>query len=137
MAKEQGSKAGKPANSAQEGAKPEKTKRSDKGTSEPVVSRMVVFRDASRGHKFLVSSTISPFRCKGEETYEGKSYPAFDIDISSLSHPAWTGATGSMDTEGHIVKFQNKYAKLREAQQAAQAAEEATKENKKPKPKRK
>ena len=68
--------------------------------------REVVFVDSSTGTKFLTRSTI-----KTEKTgeYEGKKYPLVTVDISSASHPFFTGKQKFIDTAGRVEKFQRKY----------------------------
>ena len=68
--------------------------------------REVVFADSSTGAKFLTRSTI-----KTDKTveYEGKKYPLVTVDISSASHPFFTGKQKFVDTAGRVEKFQRKY----------------------------
>ena len=72
------------------------------------ISRPVVFRDRSAGYAFLTRSTAS-----SEQTIDwddGNSYPVIDVDISSASHPFYTGAARVMDTAGRIERFERRYA---------------------------
>lgn len=68
--------------------------------------RDVVFVDSSTGTKFLMGSTI-----KTDKTidYEGKKLPLVTVDISSASHPFFTGKQKFLDTAGRVEKFQKKY----------------------------
>ena len=68
--------------------------------------REVVFEDISCDFKILTRSTI-----KTDQTieYNGKTYPYFKLDISSGSHPFYTGKTKVLDTEGRIDKFKKKF----------------------------
>ncbi|QDV29777.1 50S ribosomal protein L31 type B [Planctopirus ephydatiae] len=68
--------------------------------------REVVFLDMSTGEKFVTRSTI-----KTEKTgeYEGRQLPLVTVDISSLSHPFFTGKQKFIDTAGRVEKFQKKY----------------------------
>lgn len=70
--------------------------------------RQVVFHDISVDSKILTSSTI-----KTSETieFEGASYPYVKIDISSASHPFYTGQQKILDTEGRVDKFKKRYAR--------------------------
>ena len=71
--------------------------------------RQVVFEDTSAGAKFLISSVVET-----KETTkwtDGKEYPLFKVDISSGSHPFYTGTQKIMDTEGRVDRFNKKYAK--------------------------
>ncbi|GAA4988326.1 MAG: type B 50S ribosomal protein L31 [Streptomycetaceae bacterium] len=71
--------------------------------------RPVVFRDKSADFAFLTRSTLT-----GTQTVEwtdGKTYPVFDVDISSASHPFWTGKGRVLDTAGRIEQFNRRYGK--------------------------
>ncbi len=68
--------------------------------------RHVVFRDVSCGFEFLSQSTI-----KTSDTCEfnGQEFPLVKIDISSESHPFYTGTQKLLDTEGRVDRFYRKY----------------------------
>jgi len=68
----------------------------------------VLFYDVSTGDKMLSKSTKAP-----EETmeHEGKEYPVIRLDISSASHPFYTGQKRILDTEGRVERFRKKYGK--------------------------
>ncbi len=71
--------------------------------------RPVVFRDGSNGWEMLTMSTI-----KSKETTkykDGKEYPLVTVEISSASHPFYTGQQRLIDTEGRAEKFLKKYGK--------------------------
>ena len=71
--------------------------------------RPVVFQDASADFAFLTRSTI-----KTDETIEwedGNTYPLVKLEISSASHPFFTGKQKLLDTAGRVEKFKKKYAK--------------------------
>ena len=69
--------------------------------------RYVVFQDVSCDYSFLTRSTIeTKDTIKWED---GKEYPLYKVDISSASHPFYTGKQKIMDTEGRIEKFQKKF----------------------------
>ena len=67
----------------------------------------VVFQDAGTGTKFLTRSTLTSERTV--EWEDGKSYPLVVVDVTSESHPFWTGAQRVMDTAGRVEKFQRRY----------------------------
>ncbi|MCS6981027.1 MAG: type B 50S ribosomal protein L31 [Flavobacteriales bacterium] len=71
--------------------------------------RFVVFRDMSTNFEFLTRSCV-PTR---ETTIykDGKEYPLYKLEISSLSHPFYTGKMKFVDTAGRVDKFLNKYKK--------------------------
>jgi len=68
--------------------------------------RLVVFNDISSDFKLLTRSTI---KTKDTAEYEGKQYPAVNIEISSESHPFYTGRQKLVDTAGRIDKFRRRY----------------------------
>lgn len=71
--------------------------------------RPVVFQDVSADFSFLTRSTI-----KSSETVEwndGKTYPLIKLEISSASHPFFTGKQKLLDSAGRVEKFKKKYAK--------------------------
>lgn len=69
--------------------------------------RDVIFQDTSNGSRFLIKSTI---KCKETDKWEdGKEYPLFKIEISSASHPFFTGKMKFVDSAGRVEKFQKKY----------------------------
>lgn len=73
------------------------------------VSHDVVFKDVSCDFAFLGKSTQSS---KDTIQWEdGKTYPLIKVEISSASHPFFTGKQRVMDTEGRIDRFRKKYAK--------------------------
>ena len=69
----------------------------------------VVFKDVSCDFSFLGKSTqTSKETVKWED---GNTYPMLKVEISSASHPFFTGKQRVMDTEGRIDRFRKKYAK--------------------------
>ena len=71
--------------------------------------RTVVFKDISCDFSFLGTTTIDS---KDKVTWtDGKEYPLVKVEISSASHPFYTGKQRVMDTEGRIDRFKKKYAK--------------------------
>ena len=69
--------------------------------------RPVVFKDVSCDFAILTNSTIETSETITWE--DGNEYPLFKIDISSESHPFYTGKQKIVDTEGRIEKFQKKF----------------------------
>lgn len=70
----------------------------------------VAFRDRSTGRVFLVRSTLVGGRDPGSTVdVDGRSYPVVDVDVSSDSHPFWTGRTRRLDTEGRVQAFERRY----------------------------
>jgi large subunit ribosomal protein L31 len=72
--------------------------------------RFVVFKDMSNGTTFLGRSTAagSSETVKWED---GNDYPVIKLDISSTSHPFYTGKNVLVDTAGRIDKFKKRYEK--------------------------
>ena len=66
----------------------------------------VVFMDSATGAKFLAGSTLN-----SEETvdYEGNTYPLIRVEISSDSHPFYTGKQKFAQADGRIEKFNKEY----------------------------
>ncbi len=70
----------------------------------------VVFQDISTGETFLTRSTIA--KTSGDTiTLDGNDYPLVRIEVSSASHPFYTGKQTLVDTEGRVEKFKQKYGK--------------------------
>ena len=69
----------------------------------------VVFQDAGTGTQFLTRSTITSAR--DVEWEDGVIYPLVMVDVTSESHPFWTGATRIMDTQGRVEKFEKRYGR--------------------------
>jgi large subunit ribosomal protein L31 len=69
----------------------------------------VVFQDASTGKSFLTRSTVTSDRTTQWE--DGNTYPLLVVDVTSDSHPFWTGAQRVMDTAGRVEKFELRYGK--------------------------
>ena len=72
--------------------------------------REVVFHDTSSDTKFMTKSTISTSETIKWE--DGNDYPLVKMEISSDSHPFFTGKAKMLDTAGRIDKFKNKYKKF-------------------------
>ena len=69
--------------------------------------RTVVFRDTASGTLFLSRSSVDT---KQTIKYEdGNEYPLFDVEISSASHPFFTGKQKLVDTAGRVERFKRKY----------------------------
>lgn len=69
----------------------------------------VVFLDTSSDFKFLTKSTMT----SGEtiQWEDGKEYPLIKVEVSSASHPFYTGKKIFLDTAGRVEKFNKKYKK--------------------------
>lgn len=69
----------------------------------------VVFHDTAADTYFLVGSTIKTDRTID---YEGKVYPYVTIDISSVSHPFYTGEQRVAKKDGRVSKFKNRFGNI-------------------------
>ncbi|WGH26779.1 MAG: type B 50S ribosomal protein L31 [Candidatus Bostrichicola ureolyticus] len=70
--------------------------------------RIVVFKDISNNNTFICRSTI---QTKSTIKINNIEYPLYKLDISSYSHPFFTGKMKYVDTAGRIEKFFKKYKK--------------------------
>ena len=71
--------------------------------------RDVVFLDTSSDYKFMTKSTMN-----SKETIkweDGKEYPLIKVEVSSASHPFYTGKKIFVDTAGRVEKFNRRYKK--------------------------
>lgn len=71
--------------------------------------REVVFLDVISGSKFISRSTVQTRETIKME--DGKEYPMFKLDISSESHPFYTGAQQRVIEAGRVEKFRQKFAR--------------------------
>ena len=67
----------------------------------------VVFRDLASGATFLTRSTVTSD--KTIEWEDGTTYPVIDVEISSESHPFYTGKQRILDSAGRVEKFNTRY----------------------------
>ncbi|MBI4086370.1 type B 50S ribosomal protein L31 [Candidatus Kaiserbacteria bacterium] len=65
--------------------------------------RLVIFHDNSSGERFLIGSTIAT--TETDKWDDGVEYPLTHVEVSSASHPFYTGAEKIMDTAGRVEKF--------------------------------
>ncbi len=71
--------------------------------------KAVVFQDISSDFAFLTRSTI-----KSKETIkweDGKEYPLVKVEVSSASHPFYTGKHKMLDSGGRVDRFKKRYGK--------------------------
>ena len=76
--------------------------------------RMVAFKDMSNDQVFLVKSTVNT---RETITIEGVEYQLYKLEISSASHPFYTGKMKLVDTAGRVDKFMSRYKKHMENKQ--------------------
>ncbi|MFF4958291.1 type B 50S ribosomal protein L31 [Streptomyces sp. NPDC001222] len=76
--------------------------------------RSVVFRDRAANVSFLTRSTAHSTRTV--EWEDGHTYPVVDVEISSASHPFYTGTSRVVDTAGRVERFERRYGRTAPAQ---------------------
>lgn len=72
----------------------------------------VVYQDMSTGDAFLTRSTLAGSAQRSRETIEwsdGRTYPLVKVDMTSASHPFWTGNARVLDSAGQVEKFRRRY----------------------------
>ena len=69
--------------------------------------RPVVFRDRSASFAFLTRSTATSERTIAWE--DGNTYPVVDVEVSSASHPFYTGQSRVLDSAGRVEQFRRRY----------------------------
>ncbi|MFI6579224.1 type B 50S ribosomal protein L31 [Nocardiopsis sp. NPDC050513] len=67
----------------------------------------VVFRDRAADFAFLTRSTATS--AKTIAWTDGRTYPLIDVEISSASHPFYTGTARVVDTAGRVERFNRRY----------------------------
>jgi large subunit ribosomal protein L31 len=70
--------------------------------------RDVVFQDMSCDFRFITRSTVNT---RETTPIDGKEYPLFKLDVSSESHPFYTGAQQRVNEAGRVEKFRQKFAR--------------------------
>ena len=71
--------------------------------------REVLFHDISVDEYFIINSTLKTDKTK--EWEDGKTYPYYTVEISSASHPCYTGKQKIIDTGGRVQKFEERFGK--------------------------
>ncbi len=69
--------------------------------------RQVVFQDASSGAQFIIGSTVDT---EETTTVDGTAYPLYAVEISSDSHPFYTGKQTTIDRAGRVDRFKKRSA---------------------------
>jgi large subunit ribosomal protein L31 len=70
----------------------------------------VVFQDANTGAMFVIRSTMTSSRTIEWETPQGvRIYPLVVVEVTSDSHPFWTGGRRIVDSAGQVEKFHRRY----------------------------
>ena len=73
----------------------------------------VVFRDCSGNLELITRSTLAGSLADDHPrvTVGGATYPVVDVEISSASHPYWTGQGRVIDSEGRVERFRRRYGR--------------------------
>ncbi|HDZ9463337.1 TPA: type B 50S ribosomal protein L31 [Vibrio cholerae] len=71
--------------------------------------RKVVFHDTTVDHYFVVGSTLQTDRTI---EWEGKTYPYITIEVSSESHPFYTGKQRVVQKEGRVANFTRRFGQF-------------------------
>ncbi len=79
--------------------------------------RMVIFHDNSSGERFLIGSTINT--AETDTWSDGKEYPLAHVDVTSASHPFYTGQEKVMDVAGRVERFKARVQKSATRQKKA------------------
>ncbi len=69
--------------------------------------RKVLFIDSATGEEWVTRSTIT---AKETREVNGEEIPVVKLEISSCSHPFWTGTMRELDADGKIDRFRRRYA---------------------------
>jgi large subunit ribosomal protein L31 len=76
----------------------------------PDTYRLVAFKDMSNEETWITRSCANT---RDTIELEGTQYPLIKLEISSASHPFYTGKMKLVDTAGRVDKFRNRYAKFK------------------------
>ncbi len=76
--------------------------------------RPVLFIDNSDGTEFIIPSTVKTTEM-GRSKEDKKEYPVFRVEISSATHPFYTGEVRTLDTAGRVERFKQRQAKAKKA----------------------
>ena len=71
--------------------------------------RLVIFHDDSSNERFLIGSTVATDET--DKWTDGNEYPLKRVDVSSASHPFYTGQEKVMDTAGRVERFKARASK--------------------------
>ena len=75
--------------------------------------QQVLFHDTNADAYFLIGSTI---QTKQTKEYQGQAYPYVTLDISSASHPFYTGEQRQANNEGRIASFNKRFSRFKRSQ---------------------
>ncbi|KKR31264.1 MAG: 50S ribosomal protein L31 type B [Parcubacteria group bacterium GW2011_GWF2_39_8b] len=87
--------------------------------------RPVLFIDDSNGAEFIISSTVATKETA--KAKDKKEYPVFHLEISSSSHPFYTGNEKILDTAGRVEKFKARQAVAKESKSKVKKVKKSVK----------
>lgn len=70
----------------------------------------VLFHDTNADQYFVIGSTLKPAQTR---EYQGKTYPYITLDISSASHPFYTGEVRQANNEGRVASFNKRFSRFK------------------------
>ena len=70
----------------------------------------VLFHDTNANAYFVIRSTLQTNQTK---EYEGKTYPYVTLDVSSASHPFYTGEMRQASSDGRVANFNKRFARFK------------------------
>lgn len=73
--------------------------------------QLVIFHDNSTGDRFLIGTTLDIDGTETDKWEDGNEYPVKRVDVSSASHPFYTGQEKVMDTAGRVERFKARASK--------------------------
>lgn len=73
--------------------------------------RPVIFEDVTAGVRYLIGSTVKTG--KKAKWEDGNEYDVYEVEISSASHPFYTGQSKTIDTAGRVERFKARAAKAK------------------------
>ena len=68
----------------------------------------MLFIDTATGQEWVTRSTVSS---KEKREVDGEEIPVVRLEVSSYSHPFWTGKMREVDSDGKIDRFRRRYGK--------------------------
>lgn len=72
--------------------------------------REVLFHDTNTDTYFIIGSTLQSPHTKN---YQGQNYPYVTLDVSSASHPFYTGEQRQASNEGRVASFNKRFARFK------------------------
>jgi len=88
----------------------------------------VIFEDTSAGFRVLTKSTLAPTLSETAKWEDGNEYPVLKVEVSSASHPFYTGKQMLVDTANRVGKFEERMAKAAELSKTSGKGKKAKKE---------